>query len=77
MALSETLLVLIINNAFVLAGAGFKYLADSNCTKFICCRGALEIDDIKHANSDLKKEADFTIDSMNSTIRQPIPHEKK
>lgn len=71
--LSETLLVLIINNSFLLTGTAIKYLADSNCTKFICCRGALEIDELKHLNSEGKKEADATIEQMGSMVSHPMP----
>lgn len=67
----DTILVLIINNSFLLAAAIAKYLADSNCTKFLCC-GAIEIDDLQHINTSNKKDADVIIDSMTSTIQHPV-----
>lgn len=73
MAISETLAVLIINNAFILVGGIVKYLADSNCTRFICCKGAVEVEDLRHMNSELKKQADMELDTMTSTVNRAIP----
>jgi hypothetical protein len=50
MPLSETLAVLIINNSFILAGALIKYIGSSECMKFMCCRGGIEIRDLHHAH---------------------------
>lgn len=72
MPISETLAVLIINNAFILGGAVVKYLADSDCMKLVCCKGMLKIENLHHINSEAKHEADETINTMQSTITHPI-----
>lgn len=70
--ISETILVLLINNSFLLAGAIAKYIADSECMKLIFCGKALTVEGLHHTNSHLKEEADEAIDNMASTVRRPI-----
>ena len=69
---SEAILMLIVNNSFILAGACVRYLGDSTCMKMLCCRGALEIDDLRHENSKLKRDADNAINSLSSTQQTPV-----
>lgn len=72
MPLSEAMTLLIINNSFILVGAVCKYIADSNCIKFLCCKGAIEVDGLSHINSETKQEADTMINSLVSTVVQPV-----
>lgn len=72
MPISETLVALIINNSFILAGALAKYIGDSECVKLVCCKGMLKIENLHHINSEAKHEADETINTMQSTITHPI-----
>ncbi len=69
------MILLIINNSFILAGAVVKYIADSSCLKLKCCLGALEIEQLEHTNSELKQEADIALDTMASTAHHPPPRD--
>lgn len=64
--MNEAILLLIVNNSFILAGAIVKYFADSQCLRFTCCR-AVEVEQLTHRNSDAREDADRDIERMSTT----------
>ena len=69
-----TLLYLIVNDAFILAGAIVAMLRQSNCSKFIC-GSCLEIDNVSHNPETSVQFPQTEISQVGIPIRPPPPQQ--